>query len=173
MLLRLREAKTMEQRSPASINGPQTLRFGSEEDCERYLIGRIERAGHRFARCKNRHGYWLMGRRRWQCARCGQQLGLRTGTVMEGSPLPLKSWFAAICSLLINPDLQTGSLAGATGIRRAATVRRMAARIRAAMASLGCSELLAGLDGIVRPSLSGDLNQAYSERVVLQNELCG
>jgi hypothetical protein len=67
---------------------------------------------------------------------------------MARSPLPLTYWFAAIDALLRNPNATTAELARASGIRRRATARRVAAAIRAAMNSPHVSQLLAGLDRV-------------------------
>ena len=74
----------------------------SEEQCVAYLTARARRANRLCPRCGWRRGYWLAGRQRWQCERCGGQFGLRAGTVMEGSRLPLKVWMIAIQTILDN-----------------------------------------------------------------------
>jgi len=145
-LVRLREAKTVEFSIAKQRARSGVFLFESEEGCRSYLVGRIQHKDHRCPHCGHAHGYWLAARWRWQCAGCGRQSGLRTATVMEGSPLPFRCWFAAIHALLTSPDTSAEQLAKATGIRRLATVRRMACTIAAACAGPQASKRLAGLD---------------------------
>jgi len=145
-LARLREAKTIEFSTAHRPARPVAFFFTSEEECRAYLVGRTQHKDHRCPRCGHAHGYWLAARLRWECGDCGRQIGLRTGTVMEGSSLPLRSWFAAIHALLTNPATSTEQLAKATGIRRLATVRRMARTVDAALDGPQATRRLAGLD---------------------------
>jgi hypothetical protein len=150
-LLRLREAKAT--RRPAGVSVPQApvAMFCSEEACVAYLTARARRPGRPCPRCCWRRGYWLASRRRWQCERCGGQFGLRAGTVMEGSRLPLKVWMIAIQTILDKDAISLRTLAAAVGIRRLRTLRRLAWKVRRALDSERASELLAGLDQFARP----------------------
>ena len=149
-LLRLREAKAME-RPEGMIAPPAPMAiFSSEGACEEYLIARARRADRHCPRCGWRRGYWLANRRRWQCAACSRQFGIRSGTVLEGSSLPLKTWLVAIQTILENRTISVQALATATGVRRLWTARRVALKIRRALDSQHATELLAGLDEIVR-----------------------
>lgn len=153
-LLRLREAKAMQR--PAEVTVPQlpVAILSSEQACAAYLIARARRSGRRCPRCGWRRGYWLANRRRWQCARCTGQFGIRSGTVLEGSPLPLKTWLVTIQKILENRALSVQGLATATGIRRWRTAHRVALTIHRALDSERATELLAGLDQIVGMSRS-------------------
>jgi transposase-like protein len=121
-------------------------RFATEAECEAYLLARWEQGAIGCPQCGLARGSWLARRKRWQCGGCRGQFGLRAGTVMARSPLPLRAWFAAIGQLLIKPSSSTSELAEATGVRRPATLRRMAQRIRGAIDSPEASRLLAGLE---------------------------
>ncbi len=79
-------------------------------------------------------------------------MGLRVGTVIERSALPLVKWFAAIRIVLLWPDVTTHDLSEKVGIKRGPTVRSVARRIRTAMASDNASKLLAGLDVVYSPA---------------------
>jgi len=121
--------------------------FGSEIACETFLKKRFDRRSWRCPRCASADGNWLPSRRRWECAGCRRQTGLRIGTVMERSPIELVKWFAAIEYVLCNQHPTAAELGQRIHIDRAATVRRLLAKILAALQQVNASELVAGLDG--------------------------
>jgi hypothetical protein len=148
-LKRLLESRALE----AHLRPPQTPAarpwYTREAECEAYLVRRWQGA-RRPCPCGHAHAYWLARRRRWQCAGCRRQCGVRTGTLMERSPLPLRLWFTAIALLVQDPRTPLAALAAATGHRRRATLRRLAGKVRAALASDRASQLLAGLEQVFR-----------------------
>ncbi len=170
-LSRLREAKAMDPpRLTASVGDPRDL-FVAQEQCHSYLRARWQGEKKRCPSCGHARGYWLTGRQRWQCAGCNRQLGLRSGTVMERSRLPLRSWFAAILCIVHNQQIPIEELAVATGIRRRATVQHMAKAIRAAMDCRRATELLAGLDRIARHRPGHPVPESSATwNVILRNE---
>jgi hypothetical protein len=143
-LLRLREAKALDRPPKETASERPRIRFRTEDECEAYLILRAQRGDRRCPHCGHGQGHWLQRRRRWQC-------GPRVGTVMERSSLPLTRWFAAIQRMLQNDNVTTEELATVTGIRRMATVRLMAKKIREGLRSDRARELLAGLSEVFRP----------------------
>jgi transposase-like protein len=145
-LLRLREVQMSARRTPAIALPNSIPQFTTEHECEAYLLARARRQPWTCPQCGPARRYWLAVRRRWQCAGCGRQLSLRAGTVLAGSPLPLTAWFAAIGALVGDPYLGTNVLAQVVGVRRLATVRQLAQKIRAALSSPQRTEELAGLD---------------------------
>jgi transposase-like protein len=150
-LLRLREAKARRRSAGISVPLSPVPLLSSEEQCVAYLTTRARRANRLCPRCGWRRGYWLAGRQRWQCQRCGGQFGIRAGTVMESSRLPLKVWMIAIQTILDNDAISLRALGAAVGIRRLRTLRRLAWKVRRALDSERASELLAGLDQFARP----------------------
>jgi hypothetical protein len=66
--------------------------------------------------------------------------------MMADSTLPLKIWFDAIQRLFVDPDLSSAELQRRMSIRRVATVRALARRVRTALTTDDCTTLLAGLD---------------------------
>lgn len=138
-LTRLRERSEL-----SAVQGLRD-RFAAEEACRTHL--RLRRQKLPCPCCAVAMGSWLKERERWECSGCKTQLGLRAGTVMEHSPLPLAAWFAGILEVITNQEVTAAELATATGIERLATVRGMLVKIRSA-ASLPAAEaelLLAGL----------------------------
>lgn len=120
--------------------------FTTEETCETHLFERFRTGKCCCPRCGGREGHPILSRRCWECAACGSQTGIRHGTVMADSPIPLAKWFAAIWLIFSRPKITTTELVSTLGVNRIMTVRKMANRIRAAMMEENASDLLAGLD---------------------------
>jgi transposase-like protein len=150
-LLRLREVKAAEHWARHRVPQYDVASFVSEEGCIAYLIARAQRGQCPCPHCGHRRGWSLISRRRWLCAGCNRQLGLRTGTVMERSPLALTIWFATVREIVRDRGITVQELAASIGIRRLGTVRRMAQRIRDALASGRATDRLAGLNEVFQP----------------------
>lgn len=120
-------------------------RFVTEAACREHLVER--RKVLACSRCGCAKGAWLETRSRWECSECKVQLGIRTGTVLEHSPLPLACWFAAILAVAVRPTVTIAELREATGIERMATIKAMVRKILAASSSPPAEAdlLLAGL----------------------------
>ncbi len=124
-------------------------RFLSESACLTYLVRRYRLGEQPCSRCGQAgRGSWIASRQSWECGSCKTQIGVRVGTVMQRSKLQLRVWFAAIQTVLTNPDVAPGELSRRTGIHRAATMRHVVKKIRAAMIADNASALLAGLDEV-------------------------
>ena len=70
--------------------------FPDEDACIKHLKEQREQAGIVCSKCGCTHHYWKSYRNQWQCKQCGHRTGLKAGTVMHGSNLPLLYWFIAI-----------------------------------------------------------------------------
>jgi hypothetical protein len=158
-LAKLEERQAKRKNAHAVLAEPANL-FAAEFECEAYLVRRFKTGQVRCAKCGATRGHHLPSRRCWECGQCGRQTGLRAGTVMANSPIPLVAWFAAIRLLLWRPTINNAELAEKLGIGREATVRGMAKKIRAAIASKDASDLLAGLDAEHAGTRADRLSQA-------------
>lgn len=119
--------------------------FADEAACEGYLERRLR--GTQFClHCGHHSGCFLPSRCVWECCGCRKQKGLRAGTVMAGSALPLLVWCEAIRLLLWRPTLGMSELGSVLRITRVGTVRKIVRRIREAMAAADATDRLAGLD---------------------------
>jgi len=143
---RLRDLQDLRRRRDEMGSTTAVFPFHDERDCERYLADRFRAAQQPCPHCGARRGAYLPSRRAWECGECHRQTGLRGGTVMARSGLPLLTWFRAIAAVLARPTIATAELAEELGIRRKATVRQLARRIREALLADDASERLAGLD---------------------------
>ncbi len=134
-----------DRHATATSFGACDPRFLTEEQCFAYLIRRFQAGEQPCPRCRTTGpGYWIASRRAWECGHCKTQRGIRAGTVMEHSPLPLAVWFKAIRLLCNYPRIGTAELAQQIAVQRLPTVRSMAKKVQAALATN--PELLAGLD---------------------------
>jgi transposase-like protein len=150
-----RSLTKLQQLQAARARGKQVylgVPFAGEAACEAYLERRLR--GAQFClHCGHHAGCYLPSRRVWECNRCRKQRGLRAGTVMAGSALPLLVWCEAVRVLLWRPTMGMSELGGVLRITRNGTVRNIACRIREAMAADDATERLAGLDlHFARPS---------------------
>lgn len=72
-------------------------RFGTDLACRDYLFQRRWPDGFRCARCAHRRHYWLAAKVNvCECAGCGAQTSLLTGTIFEQTKTGLSKWFLAI-----------------------------------------------------------------------------
>jgi hypothetical protein len=127
-------------------------RFTTEASCQVWLVRRFREGLQPCRRCGRRgEGSVIAARHCWECSACKCQTGLRHGTVMESSSLPLAVWFAAIRIVLLRPTTSARELAKLLQISRVQTVRNMAKKIRGAMRTDTASALLAGLDEVYFP----------------------
>jgi hypothetical protein len=140
-LSRLRDLQATRHESTARA---PFARFRDEQVCSDYLYERARRRAEVCPRCGHRHGHWLASRR-WACSDCGLQVGLRCGSVMEGSRLPLSTWFLAIGEVLADPAIRPEQLQQAIDLPRLGTVRKVLREISAAIQSPHVDRLLAGL----------------------------
>lgn len=53
---------------------------------------------------------WYMEWRRYRCETCGRTFSIRTGTIMEGSRLPLRVWVRSIDIVLRDPNIRPARL---------------------------------------------------------------
>lgn len=118
----------------------------SEEDCVSALFKAKWPEGFRCPECGHDKAYCITTRRLplYECANCHAQPSLIVGTVMEGSKLPLASWFQAI-RLHASPDginaLQLSKIISVTY----KTAWLLCHKIRHAMSRAEAGRLLSGL----------------------------
>jgi len=141
-LLMLKSCRTANVRPIADI--PFTG-FEREQRCVEYLAA-WRRSNFTCRACGNRAAHFIPSRLCLECSKCKTQCGLRSGTLMADSALPLSTWFLAIWSVLREPNVKVGELQLRLGLQRVATVRAMLGKIRQALAAEQRSEPLAGLD---------------------------
>ncbi len=70
--------------------------FPNEESCIDHF--RLNREQHVIVckKCSGQKHYWLKAKTQWQCAQCNFRTTIRSGTVMQGSNLPIRKWYLAM-----------------------------------------------------------------------------
>jgi transposase-like protein len=71
-------------------------RFGTDEQCRDHLFEARWPGGFRCRACGHDDAYVLARRNIYECAACGQQHSLLTGTIFEQTKTDLAKWFLAI-----------------------------------------------------------------------------
>ena len=71
-------------------------RFATEDDCRAYWIEARWGDAPACARCEATHVWWIRDDTAFECAECGHQTSLTSGTVLEKTRKPLKMWFRAV-----------------------------------------------------------------------------
>jgi hypothetical protein len=70
--------------------------FPDEKTCRIYFKEIRYRAGVICKSCKKEDHLWLSSKEMFQCKNCGRRMSLRSGTVMENSKLPFRTWFIVV-----------------------------------------------------------------------------
>ena len=71
-------------------------RFATEEDCRAYWIQARWGGKPACATCRSQRVWSTRGGRLFECAECGHQTSLTSGTLLEKTRKPLKVWFRAV-----------------------------------------------------------------------------
>jgi hypothetical protein len=71
-------------------------RFPDEASCVAYLKQKREEEGIVCEKCHGSDHYWLETVLVWKCKNCGNRISLKSGTLMEKTHIPLKTWFIVI-----------------------------------------------------------------------------
>lgn len=71
-------------------------RYPDEASCIHYLKEQREREGVICKNCNSKDHYWLNSLNMFQCKHCKFRTGLKNGTIMENSKLPLRTWLLAM-----------------------------------------------------------------------------
>lgn len=135
---------------------PQFLdRFSNEDACLQAIYDAKWPHGFICLHCDHDDGYQLSERRSVECASCGRQSSILTGSVFEGTHIALRLWFLLI--YFVAQDKGGASalkLAGWLRIRHA-TVLRMLRKLRCAMSEEEKTLKLAGYIEIDEAFLGG------------------
>ncbi len=70
--------------------------FPEEQSCKEHFKAKREKEGVCCKSCKSNALYWLQGEWQWQCKHCSFRTTLRSGSMMENSNLPFRTWYLAI-----------------------------------------------------------------------------
>ena len=108
--------------------------FPDEQSCCDYLRNQREKIAIKCNRCGHDKNYWWPSHEKWQCKKCGSRKSLPSGTVMEGSNLPVRYWFIAMHLLTsTKKSFSALELQRQLGHKRYEPVWYMLHKLRAAM----------------------------------------
>lgn len=74
-------------------------RFPDDAACETFIIAERWDGEPVCPHCANRKSYRVAGGMGFKCSQCRKRFSVKTGTVMEGSKIPLQTWLLAILLL--------------------------------------------------------------------------
>ena len=122
-------------------------RFATEEACRDYLARCRWNGRPRCSRCDSAHVWSGRGGTLFECARCGHQTSLTSGTLFHGTRKPLRLWFRAIWEICVHRHgISAADLQRILGLGSDETAWAWAHRIRRAMVR----EHREGLQGCVQ-----------------------
>jgi hypothetical protein len=67
--------------------------FKTEKSCRLHFKMVRDKQGVFCKRCNHTEHYWLQYKEQYQCKKCNFRTTLRSGTIMEDSKLPFKTWY--------------------------------------------------------------------------------
>jgi transposase-like protein len=82
-----------------------------EEACKNALFRIRWPQGFSCAHCGCARYYLISGRGQYECAGCGRQFSLTSGTFMHQSRLPLRKWFEAVALYNADPGISAAEFA--------------------------------------------------------------
>lgn len=71
-------------------------RYPDEESCKLDFRLQRETVGIICKKCHCKEHYWLQSKWQWECKSCSFRTTLRSGTIMEASKLPIRTWYLAM-----------------------------------------------------------------------------
>lgn len=109
-------------------------RFPDEPSCIEFIKNQRLEQGVTCKRCLNSKQYWLENKKSFQCATCGFRTSLKSGTVMENSNLPIRTWLLAITFIsATKKGFSAKELQRQMGLKRYEPVFRLYHKIRVIM----------------------------------------
>lgn len=121
--------------------------FPTEEIGKEHFKNQREHEGVKCKSCSCTRHYWLQAKWQWQCASCGFRNTLQSGTIMQGSHLPIRMWYTAMAFMTFTKKgISAKKLQKQLDHKRYDTVWSLMHRTRNAM---GNQDALYTLEGIV------------------------
>ena len=114
--------------------------------------------------CNHNQTSFLSTRKSWQCKNCAKQFSIKTGTIFQGSPLPLDKWLVALWLLTNSKNgISSYELADTVGVSQA-SAWFMAHRIRSMMENGGSLEKMSGTVQVDETYIGGKSKNMHSDR---------
>jgi transposase-like protein len=121
--------------------------FPTESSCRLDFKEKREREGVICKKCKGEEHYWLASKEQWECKCCHFRTTLRSGSMMENSKLPVRTWYLAMLFMTFTKKgISAKELQRQLRHKRYNTIWSLMHRIRLAM---GKRDSLYTLEGMV------------------------
>jgi hypothetical protein len=109
-------------------------KFSDEQKCKEFYRDLRMKEGIICKKCKSDKHYWLASKWQFQCSSCGFRTTLRSGTVMENSRLPYRTWFFIMLFMTeTKKGVSACELQRQLGHKRYATIWSIMHRLRSIM----------------------------------------
>ena len=119
--------------------------FPDEQSCRQDFKMQREKEGIYCKKCSSSKQYWLQNKWQWQCSSCKFRTTLRSGTIMEGSNLPVRKWYLAMIFMTFSKKgISAKELQRQLGHNRYTTIWSLMHRIRNAMGNRDSQYTLEG-----------------------------
>ena len=120
--------------------------FPNELSCKKDFKKQREKLGVSCKKCGGKHHYWLKAKWQWQCSVCNFRTTLRSGTMMESSNLPIRTWYLALAFMgQGKKSISAHELTRQLRHKRYATIWSLMHRIRHAMGNRDSMYTLEGM----------------------------
>ena len=121
--------------------------FPTEESCKHHFRHQREQEGVLCKRCGSTKHWWLQGKWQWQCTECDTRTTLKSGSIMEGSKVPVHTWYLAMAFMTFSKKtISAAELQRQLNHPKYDTVWRLMHKIRSAM---GKRDALYQLEGSI------------------------
>lgn len=108
--------------------------FPTEQSCRDHFKLKRENEGVVCKKCAGKKQYWLKSKEQWQCANCSFRTGLRSGTVMQSTKLPLRTLYLCMAFMsFTKKGLSANEIRRQIGHKRYQTIWAILHKFRSAM----------------------------------------
>jgi len=120
--------------------------FPDEDSCRKDFKQKREKEGVFCKKCNSKEHYWLRNKYQWQCKVCSFRTTLRSGTFMECSNLPIRTWYLAMMFMTYSKKgISALELQRQLGHSRYETIWSLMHRIRNVMGNRDARYTLGGM----------------------------
>jgi len=120
-------------------------KFTNEQVCRNYLRDLRISQGVTCRKCGHDQHYWKSDKEQFQCKKCQHRTGLKCGTVMENSNLPVSVWFEAMFLMLqTRKAMSAREMRRQLGLKRYEPVWYLMHKIRQLMSHQNMDQVLKG-----------------------------
>ena len=119
--------------------------FPDAASCRNDFKAKREQEGLICKKCSSSDHYWLKNKWQWQCKQCSFRTTIRSGTIVENSNLPLRTWYLCMALMsMTKKGISAKEVQKQLGYKRYEPIWSMMHKIRSAM---GCRDGLYTLGG--------------------------